>query len=83
MSIESFSKLIWLSLISRFLKVKAFEDDCLYFKNKDYEVDLFYGKKEIVLVVRAKSSAKKKLIKNVEKYSVWKKFPKRKVEIWK
>ena len=60
------------------LKVTAFKDDVLYFKNGNYEIDLFYGTKKIVAIVRVrKKAAKNKLVKTVEKYSVWKKSPKK------
>jgi len=53
------------------LNISKFKDEENHFKNKSFDIDLFYGDKKAILIVRTKNRAK--LIRILEKYSV---FPK-------
>ncbi len=48
-------------------KISNFKDCYDNYNNKDYDVDVFYGSKKIILVIRTKRI--KNLIRAIEKYS--------------
>ncbi len=56
------------------LKISDFEDCCRHYENKKYDIDVFYGNKKIILVIRAKE--RREMLDNLEYKSKWKKFPK-------
>jgi len=56
------------------LKISDFEDCYRYYENKKYDVEVFYGNKKIILVIRTKE--RRKMLDNLESKSKWKKFPK-------
>jgi len=51
------------------IKIKDMRDWVTNYKNKNFDVDVFYSSKEIILVIRTKN--RKKLITSLEKYSYW------------
>jgi len=51
------------------LKIVDFEDCYRYYENKEYEVDVFYGNKKIIIVVRTNS--RRTLLDNLESKSKW------------
>ena len=55
--------------IDRELKISDFEDCCRHYENKKYDVDVFYGNKKIILVVRTKS--RRPLLDSMEYKSKW------------
>ena len=56
------------------LKISDFEDCYRYYENKKYDIEVFYGNKKIILVIRTKE--RRKMLDNLESKSKWKKFPK-------
>ena len=58
-----------------FLKVAEIIDVCWYYKNQKYEVDVFFGKEKIILVVRTnqkdKMDGRINMIKHLELGSDW------------
>ena len=60
------------------LKISDFNDVCENYKNKKYDVDVFYGSKKIILVIRCK--IRKSMIDNLISKSRWKKFLKVKIK---
>lgn len=56
------------------LKISNFSDCCRNYENKKYDIDVFYGNKKIILIIRAKE--RRKMLDNLEYKSKWKKFPK-------
>ena len=51
------------------LKIADFEDCCKHYENKEYEVDVFYGNKKIIIVIRTK--LRRTLLDNLEHKSKW------------
>jgi hypothetical protein len=49
------------------LKISEFEDVCNHYQNKKYDVDIFYGKKKIIIVIRTKN--RKDLVFSLRKLS--------------
>jgi len=62
------------------LKISDLNDVCKHYKNKEYEIDVFYGNKRIILVIRTNQKKerdrRKKMLKNLKNKSRWMKFPK-------
>ena len=56
------------------LKISDFEDCYRYYENKKYDIDVFYGNKKIILIIRTKE--RREMLNNLEYKSKWKKFPK-------
>lgn len=56
------------------LRIYEFEDCCWHYENKQYDVDVFYGNKKIIIVVRTKT--RRPLLDNLEMKSRWIKVPK-------
>ena len=56
------------------LKISDFKDVYKNYKNKKYDVDVFYGSKKIILIIRCK--VRKPMVDNLMYNSKWKKFPK-------
>lgn len=56
------------------LKISDFEDCYRYYENKKHDVEVFYGNKKIIMVIRTKE--RRKMLDNIEYKSKWKKFPK-------
>ena len=54
------------------LKISDFEDCCRHYENKKYDIDVFYGNKKIIFVIRCKE--RKIVVENLEDKSKWKKF---------
>lgn len=61
------------------VKIKNLEDVCQYYFNSEYEVDVFYGSKKIIIVIRTnqreKRDRRKKMIKDLREKSKWKEIP--------
>jgi len=57
----------------REIKIKEFEDECRNYLNDDYDVDVFYGKLKIIIVVRTKKRIQ--MVKHLEQKSKWIKPP--------
>jgi hypothetical protein len=55
--------------IGRELKISEFEDCCRYYDNKGYEIEVFYGNKKIIMVIRTK--IRRELLDNLESKSKW------------
>lgn len=59
------------------IKVDDLSDICFYFRSGEYEIDLFFGGKKIILVIRTgqkiKRNRRKKLVKEVRDNSKWRK----------
>lgn len=51
------------------LKISGFEDEVHNYKNKGYDVDVFYGKTKIILVVRTKKRFR--MIDHLKKKANW------------
>jgi len=51
------------------LKISEFEDCCRYYKNDKYEVDVFYGNKKVIMVIRTKT--RRPMLDNLEMKSRW------------
>ena len=51
------------------LKVKDIEDICWNFQNKKYDVDVFFGRFKIILVIRAKERVS--MVNHLEKKANW------------
>ena len=51
------------------LKISELEDMCKHYENKMFEIDVFYGSKKIILVIRTK--ARRPLLDNLETKSRW------------
>ncbi len=47
-----------------FFGMKDLVDECWYYQNKNYELDIFWGKKKLIIVVRTKQ--KRKIDRRVE-----------------
>jgi len=56
------------------LKISEFEDCCRYYENEKYDVDVFYGNKKIIIVIRTRK--RESMIVNLETKSRWIKVPK-------
>lgn len=56
------------------IKISDLLDVCDNYQNETYDIDVFYGDKEIIILVRVKS--REGLIKEIVDKSTWKKFPK-------
>tara|TARA_Y100000034_G_C6685121_1_gene301348 strand:+ start:165 stop:602 length:438 start_codon:yes stop_codon:yes gene_type:complete len=56
------------------LKITEIVDECWNFNNKKYDVDVFIGKKKVIIVVR--TSKRRKMLDNLESKSKWRDFPK-------
>ena len=56
------------------LRIYEFEDCCWHYENKQYDVDVFYGNKKIIIVIRTKK--RESMIVNLETKSRWIKVPK-------
>ena len=50
------------------IKISKIDDKCIYFRNKRYDLDLFYGNKRIILVIRTKNSSFLKTINQSFKF---------------
>ena len=55
--------------IDRELKISEFEDCCRYYENEKYDVEVFYGNKKIIIVIRTK--IRRELLDNLENKSKW------------
>ena len=59
--------------------VSHISDECWYYKNAEYEVDVFFGSKKIILVIRTgqhnERDRRAKLLDDLESKSNWKEFP--------
>lgn len=59
------------------LKIADFNDVCVYYYNILYEVDVFYGNRKIILVIRTgqekKRDRREKMIKDLKENSKWRK----------
>jgi hypothetical protein len=56
------------------LKIAEFNDCCLYWKNKEYEVDVFFGNRKIILVIRIlkeEQKSRRKMLNDLESKSNW------------
>jgi hypothetical protein len=51
------------------LKISDLEDICTHYENEKYDVDVFYGRFKIIIVVRTKDRTP--VIKHLEKKSKW------------
>jgi hypothetical protein len=51
------------------LKISEFEDCIRHYQNKKFDVDVFFGKLKIILVVRTKS--REKMVDHLEKKASW------------
>ncbi len=51
------------------LKISDFEDVCSNYENKKYDVDVFYGRFKIIIIVRTKNRAP--VVKHLEKKAKW------------
>jgi len=51
------------------LKISDFEDYCRHYENKKYDVDIFYGNKKIIFVIRTKE--RRTILDNLEYKSKW------------
>ena len=54
------------------IKIKDLLDNCMHFQNKRYDIDVFYGIKKVIILVRVKG--REELVEEVIKNSKWKKF---------
>ena len=61
--------IFWNPETNKYIKIKEVYERVSHDKNKDFDVDVFYGAKKIILLVRTKKRAK--LIRVLEKYSKW------------
>ncbi len=52
-------------------KLRKLKDDLFNIKNKNFDVDIFFGDKVVIIIVRTKK--KKELMKKIEKFVKWKK----------
>jgi len=51
------------------IKISEFEDCIRYFQNEKYDVDVFFGNKKVILVVRTKSRVP--MVKHLEDEAKW------------
>jgi hypothetical protein len=51
------------------LKISDLEDICTHYENKKYDVDVFYGRFKIIIVVRTKDRTL--VVKHLEKKAKW------------
>jgi hypothetical protein len=62
------------------VSIHSISDHCAYYKNKQYEIDIFYGSKKIILVIRTNQKNKRdrrtKLLNYIENLSGWIDTPK-------
>jgi len=58
--------------------IYEYVDECHYYKNLKYEVDVFYGSKKIILVIRTNQKTLRdrrfKMLDSLESSSEWKEF---------
>jgi hypothetical protein len=54
-------------------KIRDCTDKCEYRKYKDYEMDIFVGKKRIILVIRTSVKNQEKFLDSLMKFYKWKK----------
>jgi hypothetical protein len=54
------------------IKMNSVKDQISNYKNNDFEVDIFYGDRKVILVIRTKKRAQ--LIRTLEEYSGWAKI---------
>lgn len=63
------TKKIWIR------KVKEVKDECWFFENKKYEIDVFFGVKKIIILIRIKGRKKqekrREMLDNLENKSDW------------
>ena len=56
-------------------KVSEVQDECWYFENKKYEIDVFFGVKKIIILFRIKgrniSRKRREMLDNLEESSDW------------
>lgn len=55
--------------IIRKIKIEEVEDLCRHYENKRYDVDVFYGRLRIIIVVRTKSRGP--MVRHLEKKAGW------------
>jgi hypothetical protein len=53
------------------IKIKDINDRCFHYQNKSYDIDVFYGNKKIILLIRA--NQRSEFVKDLEDKSNWKK----------
>jgi len=53
------------------VKINWLNDKVFTWKNEDFDIDCFFGRKKIILIIRTKKH--QKLINSLEKYSEWEK----------
>ncbi len=53
-----------------YLTPEEIVDRVFYFKNEEYEIDLFFGKEKVILLIRVKEN-REKLVEEIEKKSRW------------
>ena len=60
------------------IRVADLKDVCHYYKNREYEADIFYGNRKIILIIRTNQKRervrRRKMLDNLESKSKWKKF---------
>ena len=55
--------------VPRVLKIAEIEDVCWHYQNKKYDVDVFYGRFKIIIVVRTKGRVS--MVKHLENKAEW------------
>jgi hypothetical protein len=53
------------------IRISKLTDFCQNFKNKDYNIDVFFGKDRIILVVRTAIRNRQKIVKEILKWCEW------------
>ncbi|GEM_PF-5832201 len=55
--------------IKRIIRIKEIEDLCRNYENKKYDVDVFYGRARVIIVVRTKERIP--MVRHLEKKAGW------------
>ncbi len=58
-------------------KINNLTDFCDHLQNEKYDIDIIFGKKRIIVIVRAKQKDKDKFIKELNKFCEWAKIRRR------
>jgi hypothetical protein len=51
---------------------KLYQDEYFYFKNKEYKIEIFFGKEKIIISIFTKSNKQQEIMKEIDKFCTFK-----------